>query len=62
MDGRQCIRALRQINPGVRTLLATGYAMDGVADELARDGILGLIQKPVGLVRLSRAIHQALHT
>ena len=62
MDGRQCIRALRQINPGVRTLLATGYAMDGMADELAREGILGLIQKPVGLARLSRAVHQALRT
>jgi two-component system cell cycle sensor histidine kinase/response regulator CckA len=59
MDGPTCYSTLRKINPAVRALLATGYAGD--CNELTLpEGVLGCLNKPFSLERLSSAIDDAL--
>jgi len=49
MGGRECLARLRQKSPGVRVLVTTGYTSDGSAQELLREGALGIVEKPLDL-------------
>jgi len=60
MDGRACFRALRQVDPGVRAILSTGYGFDGVAQQMMAEGMVGFVQKPFEVPRLSQAVADAL--
>jgi CheY-like chemotaxis protein len=46
LDGRQTLAALREIDPGVRCVLMTGYAADILAEELLALGAERVVQKP----------------
>jgi PAS domain S-box-containing protein len=52
MDGEQTFRGLRQINPDVRVVLASGYGENDVASRFAGKSLTGCLQKPYTLVRL----------
>ena len=45
-DGRQTLAALREIDPGVRCVFMTGYAADGLVEELLASGAKQVVQKP----------------
>ena len=60
MDGRDCFRALKEINPEVKVLLSTGHPLNGEAQELLDDGMAGLVQKPFVAAELSSAVKEAL--
>jgi len=60
MDGRCCFRALREMDVGVRVLMSTGYSLDGAAQGILSEGVIGFIQKPYDLQRLSEAVAAAL--
>ncbi len=55
-SGRDTFERLRQINPEVNVLLASGYSIDSQAMELIDRGCNGFIQKPYNLEDLSRKI------
>jgi CheY-like chemotaxis protein len=61
MDGRECFRAMKAIDPGVKAVLCTGYGFNVAAQQLLDEGMLGIVAKPYELERLSDAIAQALH-
>ena len=52
MNGEAVFRALRKVNPGVRVLISSGYAVDGGAQELLANGASGFIQKPYKIADL----------
>jgi PAS domain S-box-containing protein len=56
MRGSQVFDRLREIDPTVKILLASGYSIDGEATDLLERGCNGFIQKPFNLDRLSGAI------
>ncbi len=56
MDGRATYNALREIDPGVRVILATGYAARG-AEEMEDVPVLA---KPFSAIALSRAVRRVL--
>jgi CheY-like chemotaxis protein len=60
MDGRDCFRALKAIDPDVRAVLCTGYGFNVIAQQLLNEGMLGIVAKPYELERLSDAIAHAL--
>ena len=60
LDGEQVFYALKKIDPETRVLLASGYSVDGQAEELIRQGCNGYIQKPFSLRRLSRKVKEIL--
>ncbi len=60
MSGGETYDRLREINPAVKTLLATGYSLNGQAAEILNRGCNGFIQKPAKLQDLSRKLREIL--
>jgi len=60
ISGGKTFDRLRVINPTVRVLLASGYSIDGQAQEILDRGCNGFLQKPFHLAALSRKVREAL--
>ncbi|QDU67259.1 ATP-binding protein [Engelhardtia mirabilis] len=60
MDGRECLAMLRQMDPGVRVVLSSGWGFEGIVDELRRAGIIGFANKPYGLGELEQIVTDCL--
>ncbi len=60
MGGRECYQKMKEINPGLRAVLSTGYSRDGAAQEILDDGVQGFVQKPFQASQLSEAIAMAM--
>jgi len=60
MNGTTCFRELRAIDPGVKVLLATGYALDEFGRKLVEDGLVGFLEKPFVPTQLAKAVIDAL--
>jgi len=60
MGGRECFRALKELNPDVRAILCTGYGFNIAAQELLDEGILDFISKPFEPGRLSSVVSRSL--
>ena len=52
MGGGDVFDRLKEINPGVKVLLASGYSLEGQAREIMKRGCDGFIQKPFSLSEL----------
>lgn len=46
MDGEQCYRALRAMEPGVKVIISSGYSEDEVARRFTGDAVARFMQKP----------------
>jgi CheY-like chemotaxis protein len=60
MAGRETNLRLRNINPDVKVLLASGYSQNGTATEIINEGALDFIQKPFKIQELSKVINDIL--
>ncbi|MFP4053983.1 MAG: cache domain-containing protein [Phycisphaerae bacterium] len=60
MDGPTTLKKLRQIDPAVRVLLASGFSKDEVASGLLREGANGFLGKPFSVEELCQAV--SIHT
>jgi PAS domain S-box-containing protein len=60
MGGRDCYRALKKMNPEVKTILSTGYGSNTLAQELLDEGMLGFIPKPYELLHLAEVVSRVL--
>ena len=60
MNGRQCFRALRQLDPQVKVILSTGGADDGAVQDILDSGGADFVQKPYEMRQLAEAIRRAL--
>ena len=58
MSGRDLFENLKEINPDLKTLLSSGYSIDGQAAEILKRGCNGFIQKPFTLDALSQKIRE----
>jgi two-component system cell cycle sensor histidine kinase/response regulator CckA len=56
MGGREVRDILKQINPNVKILLASGYSAEESATEIMNGGCEGFIQKPFDLIMLSHKV------
>jgi PAS domain S-box-containing protein len=61
ISGGETFDRLRKIKPGIRVLLASGYSIEGQAQEILDRGCNGFLQKPFEHVILSRKVRDALH-
>jgi PAS domain S-box-containing protein len=59
MDGAECYRALRALDPRVPVVLMSGYGRDGRAQELLDEGVHAFVQKPFRAEDLAEAIGRA---
>jgi signal transduction histidine kinase/FixJ family two-component response regulator len=60
MGGRDCFLRLRDIDPEVPILVASGYAKHGDVDELLSAGATGYLSKPYDRAQMTEAIHRCL--
>jgi CheY-like chemotaxis protein len=60
MNGRECFRALREMDPNIRAVLSTGYGADGEAKEIVQEGMAGLVLKPFSKGALAATVQEAL--
>jgi len=60
MGGGEVYNILREINPGIRVLLSSGYSLSGQAQEILARGCDDFIQKPFNIEQLSRTIRKLL--
>ena len=56
MSGAQCFRRLKEINPGVRVIIASGYGDNSERDALKKEGVEFSIQKPYKAAELCEKI------
>jgi len=60
MNGFDCFHRLKEIDPGVRILLSSGYAMESKTRELLAEGARGFLKKPYDQDEFGHAIMEAL--
>ena len=60
LDGGKTFDRIRTIDPTLRVLLSSGYALDGQAEAVLKKGCNGFIQKPFTLQELSNKIRSVL--
>lgn len=60
MNGRECFRAIRTIDPDARVLISSGFAQDATLREMRKEGTVGFVKKPYREVELSQAVDRAL--
>ena len=56
MDGESTFYCLRQMEPGVRVLLISGYSDTGCVERLLQNGCKGFLQKPFNVKDLTDKI------
>jgi CheY-like chemotaxis protein len=60
LSGKDTYERLKQINPDVKVLLASGYTLEGQAKEILDSGCNAFIQKPFKIEQLSMMIRKVL--
>lgn len=60
MTGHALCCALREIDPNVKAILATGFSLNGEARKILADGVLGFVQKPFHIQELLESVAEAL--
>ncbi len=60
MDGGMTFDKIRQLQPAVPIILASGYSLNGQATQIMQKGCQGFLQKPFGLSELSQKIRSTL--
>jgi PAS domain S-box-containing protein len=60
INGVETYEMLKEMNPRVKVLLASGYTMDRVANDILKQGAQNFIQKPFDIKKLSQKVSDAL--
>ena len=60
MSGEETYAQLKEINPSIKSLLSSGYSMNGKTQAILNKGCSGFIQKPINLTILSQKIKEIL--
>ena len=58
LGGKDTLEKLRQIDPDVRAIVASGYSNDPLLSKYASFGFLGMVAKPFQLGELSEVLHR----
>ena len=61
MSGGETYDKLKEINPDIKVLLASGYSMNGTATEIMDRGCNGFIQKPFKMKEFSQKLREILN-
>ncbi|HXE98186.1 MAG TPA: response regulator [Dongiaceae bacterium] len=56
MDGEQCFRELRRLDPNVRVIMTSGFDEQEVAQKFVGKGLAGFIQKPYKLSNMREVL------
>jgi len=60
MNGRECFEMMKEFDPKVRVILASGFSKSGDLEQMQANGLSWIIQKPYSVSDLSVLIQKAL--
>jgi two-component system cell cycle sensor histidine kinase/response regulator CckA len=60
LNGEETFAELKQLNPRVRVVMASGYSESDIASQLAGQGLAGVLHKPFDKMELQRVLQAAL--
>jgi PAS domain S-box-containing protein len=60
MGGKETIRKLLEVSPGVKAIVSSGYSNDPVMANYAAFGFKGVVPKPYRFEELSRVLHEVI--
>ena len=60
MGGRECLRALKRLDPAARIVLSSGWQQGGSLQDAFEEGALGFLRKPYRLEALSEVVAAAI--
>ena len=60
MNGEETIRALRDLDPKVRAIVASGYLQNPVLTNYRDHGFCGMVTKPYSISELLREVSRAM--
>jgi CheY-like chemotaxis protein len=60
LGGHETFVAMQKINPRIRALLSSGYSLNGDAQTILDEGVLGFVGKPYQRTDLAQKISEAL--
>ena len=60
MDGKTAYEKMIELKPDLKVLVASGYTMNGTAEEILAKGAHGFIQKPYSLDNIAAKIRQVM--
>ena len=60
MGGGEVFDRMKEISPGIKVLLSSGYSLDSQAKDILSTGCQGFIQKPFGVKEFAAAIKAVL--
>ena len=58
MDGEQCFRELRQLQPDIKVIMSSGFSNDEITQKFVGKGLAGFLQKPYKLSMLKEVIRK----
>ena len=56
MGAKKTFAEMKKINPDVKVILASGYSVNGEAQSILNEGVLGFVQKPFRMNEFSKII------
>jgi len=56
LDGEQCFRAMRQVDPKVKVIMSSGFNEQEITHKFAGKGLAGFIEKPYKLSTLREVL------
>ena len=60
LSGSETFDTIRELNPSARTILSSGYSLNGQAQQIMNKGCHGFIQKPFNVTDISRKVREVL--
>lgn len=60
MGGKKCLQNLRELNPQVRVIIASGYSANGATKETLSSGAKGFVNKPYDIRQLLEVVGKVL--
>ncbi len=60
LSGGDAFIEMRNINPGIKAILSSGFSLNGEAQKMIKEGIIGFIKKPYKKIELEKKIIDAL--
>jgi nitrogen-specific signal transduction histidine kinase/CheY-like chemotaxis protein len=60
IDGLECFRRMKAVNPGIIALLSTGYCLNEERQSILAEGVKGILPKPFMSAELAKAVSEVL--
>jgi PAS domain S-box-containing protein len=61
MGGKDAVRILKEIDPGIMAIVSSGYSNDPILADPGKFGFTGIVAKPYTLDALSDAVYRVVH-